>query len=67
MESWDQKAFPSQVFHLRAAMKTQRFANIWKTALAPFAPSNYAPGIKLLVWIISVDYRLTEATTTDAM
>ena len=24
-------------------MKTQDFANIWKAALAPFAPSNYAP------------------------
>ena len=25
-------------------MKTQHFANIWKAASAPFAPSNYAPG-----------------------
>ena len=24
-------------------MKTQRLANIWKVALAPFAPSKYAP------------------------
>ena len=31
-------SFKSEVFHLRAAMKTQRFANIWKAALAPFAP-----------------------------
>ena len=31
-------SFQSEVFHLTAAMKTQRFANIWKAALAPFAP-----------------------------
>ena len=24
-------------------MKTQRLAKIWKVALAPFAPSKYAP------------------------
>ena len=30
-------------------MKTQRFANIWKAALAPFAPPNYVP---VKVWII---------------
>ena len=35
-------SFKSDIFHLRAAMKTQRFANIWKAALSPFAPSNYA-------------------------
>ena len=29
-----------------AAMKTQGFANIWKAALAPFAPSNYTPVIQ---------------------
>ena len=28
---------------LTAATKTQRFANIWKATLAPFAPSNYTP------------------------
>ena len=27
----------------KAAMKTQHLANIWKTALALFAPSNYDP------------------------
>ena len=27
----------------RAGMKTKDFANIWKAALAPFVPSNYAP------------------------
>ena len=40
------KAFQSYVFHLsieRAAMKTQHFTNIWKAALASFAPSNCAP------------------------
>ena len=39
------KAFQSYFFYFEnAAMKTQHFANIWKTTLAPFAPSNYAPG-----------------------
>ena len=37
------KAFQSKVFHLRAAMKTQCFANIWKASLAPFSPLNYVP------------------------
>ena len=36
-----------EVFHVRAAMKTQRFANISKAALAPFAPSNYAPDLDI--------------------
>ena len=31
-------ACQSYVFHLRAAIKTQRFANIWKEALAVFVP-----------------------------
>ena len=38
------RGFQSEVFHLKAAMKTQWFANIWKVALAPFAPSNYVHG-----------------------
>ena len=31
-------SFQSESSRLRAAMKTQRFVNIWKAALAPFAP-----------------------------
>ena len=31
-------SFQSEAFRFRAAMKTQRFGNIWKAALAPFAP-----------------------------
>ena len=44
-------SFQSEAFRLRAAMKTQRFANIWKAALSPFAPSNYAslPILKVFV------------------
>ena len=30
--------FQSEAFHLRAAMKTQRFTNIWKATLSPFNP-----------------------------
>ena len=26
-------------------MKTKYFDNIWKVALAPFSPSNYAPAV----------------------
>ena len=33
----------------RAAMKTQHFANIWKTALVPIAHSNYAPVVLALL------------------
>ena len=35
-----QNSLQSKVFHLRAVMKTQRFANIWKAALdsRPYAP-----------------------------
>ena len=38
MELLVRNFFQSEAFHLRAAMKTQRFAIIWKAALAPFAP-----------------------------
>ena len=38
-----QKAFQSYVFHLIEEQWKQLFANISKTALASFAPSNYAP------------------------
>ena len=38
-----QNSFQSQGFYLRAAMKTQRLANIWKANLAS-SPSNCAPG-----------------------
>ena len=31
-------SFESEVFHLRAPMKAQCFANIWMATLAPFAP-----------------------------
>ena len=37
MELLVQNSFYREVFHLRAAMKTQRFANIWKAALASLA------------------------------
>ena len=33
-----QNSFQSEGLCLRAAMKMQRLANIWKGALAPFAP-----------------------------
>ena len=36
-------SFQSEAFRLRAAIKTQRSANIWKTALASIPPSDYAP------------------------
>ena len=36
-------SFQSEAFRLRAAMKTQLLAYIWKAALAPFSASNYAP------------------------
>ena len=47
MELTVRKAFQSYVSHFcieRAAMKTQHFANIWKTTLALLFASNYAPG-----------------------
>ena len=31
-------SFEIEAFHLREAMKTQRFANIWKVALAQLTP-----------------------------
>ena len=36
-------SFRNEVFHMRAAMKTQPFANMWKVALVPFASYNYLP------------------------
>ena len=36
-------SFRNEVFHMRAAMKTQPFANMWKVALVPFASYNYVP------------------------
>ena len=35
---------------LTAAIKALRFANIWKGALAPFAPSNYVPALRINSW-----------------
>ena len=32
---------------LTAAIKALRLANIWKGALAPFAPSNYVPELRI--------------------
>ena len=37
-----QKAFQSYVFHLIEQQWKEKFANIWKMALASFTPSNYA-------------------------
>ena len=31
-------SFQTKSVHVRAAMKTQPFASIWKTALTPFPP-----------------------------
>ena len=36
-------SFQSEGFHLRVPMKTQRLANIWKPALAPFCPALTTP------------------------
>ena len=47
--------FKSEVFHLRAAMKTQHLPNVWKAALAPFAPSNYATGL-IVVYCFSFHF-----------